>query len=101
MSGIKDQSHSTQPQQHDCDAGSPFGNSVPAVSPAKAVDLGMKNYQQLHFLQQLFEDGILDEEYTEQKGVFLCKLKRLHTNNNSMTYHCDLSMLGSLPQLLM
>jgi hypothetical protein len=48
------------------------------VSPAKAVDLRMKNYQQLRFLQQLFEDGILDEkEYTEQKGNILEFLRKL------------------------
>jgi hypothetical protein len=77
VSGSKDQSHSTQPQ-YDRDAGNPFGNLVPAVSPAKAVDLRMKNYQQLRFLQQLFEDGILDEkEYTEQKGNILEFLRKL------------------------
>ena len=78
MSGSKDQSHSTQPQQHDRDVGSPFGNPVPAVFPAKAVDLRMKNYPQLSFLQHLFEDGILDEkEYTEQKGNILDFLRKL------------------------
>ena len=73
MSGSKDQSHSTQPR-HDT-----FSGPVPAVSPGKAVELRMKNYQQLHFLQQLFEDGILNEkEFTEQKGnilEFLCRIK--------------------------
>ena len=48
MSGSKDQSHSTQPDR-DHDAGSPFGNPVPAVSPAKAVDLRMKNYHSYAF----------------------------------------------------
>ena len=41
------------------------------VSPGKAVELRMKNFEQLRYLQQLFEDGILsDTEYTEQKGTF-------------------------------
>ena len=66
---------STQPQ-HDRDTGNPFGNLV--VSPSKAVDLRMKNYEQLRIIQQLFEDGILDEkEYTEQKGNILEFLRKL------------------------
>ena len=37
-----------------------------AISPSKAVELRMKNLEQLRFLQNLFEDGILDEkEYIE------------------------------------
>ena len=41
------------------------------MSPGKAVELRMKNYQQLCFLQQLLEDGILDEkEFTEQRETF-------------------------------
>ena len=46
------------------------GNTVPmpGVSPGKAVHLPMKNYEQLRYLQQLYEDGILDQkEYAEQK----------------------------------
>ena len=40
----------------------------PGVSPGHAVDLRMKNFQQLRFLQQLYEDNILDEkQYAEQK----------------------------------
>ena len=36
-------------------------NTVMAgVSPGKAVDLGTKNYEQLRYLQQLYDDGILD-----------------------------------------
>ena len=61
MSGGKDQSHSTQPW-HDRDTNNRFSGPVPAVSPSKAVEPRMKNYQQLRFLQQLFEDGILDEK---------------------------------------
>lgn len=79
VSGGKDQSHSTQAQR-DHDTNSPFTSSgpVPAVSPGKAVELRMKNYQQLRFLQQLFEDGILDEkEFTEQKGNILEFLRKI------------------------
>ena len=70
MSGGKDQSHSTQ-SWHDRDTDSCFTGPVPVVSPGKAVELRMKNYQQLRFLQQLFEDGILDEKkFTEQGEHF-------------------------------
>ena len=45
----------------------------PGVSLGRAVDLRMKNYQQLRYLQQLYEDNILDEkEYVEQKrSIFI------------------------------
>ena len=77
MSGSKDQLHSTQPQR-DHDSDNPFSGPAPAVSPGKTVELRMKNYQQLRFLQQLFEDGILDEkEFTEQKGNILEFLHRI------------------------
>ena len=47
------------------------------VSPGKAVDLRIKNYQQLRYIQQLFDDGILTEaEYIEQKRDILSSLKR-------------------------
>ena len=43
-------------------------SSGACVSPGKAVELQMKNFEQLRFLQQLFVDGILSKsEYTEQK----------------------------------
>ena len=55
------------------------GPSIPAVSPGKAVELRMKNYQQLRYLQQLFEDGILDEkEFAEQKGKILEFLRKIN-----------------------
>ena len=48
------------------------------VSPGKAVELRMKNFEQLPYLQQLFEDGILsDTEYTEQKRSILSFLRKL------------------------
>ena len=50
------------------DSPAKLGTSVAAVSPAKVVDLRMKNFEQLHYLQGLFEDGILSqEELNEQK----------------------------------
>ena len=48
------------------------------VSPGKAIDLRMKSYEQLRYVQQLFDDGILTEtEYTEQKQGILTSLRRL------------------------
>ena len=48
------------------------------VSPCKAVDLRMKNYQQLRYIQQLFDDGILSNaEYVEQKQCILTSLRKL------------------------
>ena len=50
----------------------------PGVSPGKAVDLRMKNYEQLRYVQQLFDDGILSEkEYMEQKQCILSSLRKL------------------------
>ena len=48
----------------------------PGVSPGRAVDLRMKNYQ------QLYEDNILNEdEYTEQKRSILAALRNLDEKN--------------------
>lgn len=48
------------------------------ISPGKAVELRMKNLEQLRYLQNLFEDGILnDKEFTEQKSNILSSLKKL------------------------
>ena len=49
-----------------------------SVSPRKTVELRMKNYEQLRYLQQLFDDGILSEaEFLEQKRNILGFLKNL------------------------
>ena len=37
------------------------GSLGPGVSPGRAVDLRMINFQQLRYLQQLYENNILDE----------------------------------------
>ena len=52
------------------------GSSVTPVglSPSKAVDLRMKNCQQLRYLQQLYEDGILTTK--EQKEKILSSLRK-------------------------
>ncbi len=45
---------------------SPASTSVLAsgISPGRSVELRMKNYEQLRYLQQLYDDGILStEEY--------------------------------------
>ena len=48
------------------------------VSPGKAIELRMKNYEQLRYLQQLLDDGILSQtEYSEQKQGILGSLKKL------------------------
>ena len=55
--------------------------TCPGVSSDRAVDLRMKNYQQLRYLQQLYEDNILNEsEYTEQKRSILAALRTLMRN---------------------
>ena len=51
----------------------------PGVSPGRAVDLRMKNFQQLRYLQQLYDDNILDKkEYVEQKASILAALRNLN-----------------------
>jgi len=51
---------------------------VSFVSPAKAAELRMKNYEQLRYLQGLFDDGIITEkELVEQKQSVLDALQRL------------------------
>ena len=48
------------------------------VSPGKAVDLRMKNLQQLRYLQSLYKDNILsDQELAEQKQIVLESLRKL------------------------
>ena len=58
----------------------PESHTIPimGISPGKAVELRMKNLEQLRYLQNLFEDGILDEkEYAEQKSSILTSLRKL------------------------
>ena len=48
------------------------------VSPSKAIELRMKNFEQLRYLQQLYDDGILNsKEFTEQKQNILSSLQKL------------------------
>ena len=48
------------------------------LSPGKTLDLRMKNYEQLRYRKQLYEDKILDlTEYTEQKDSILSSLRKL------------------------
>ena len=43
------------------------------------ADVRMKNLEQLKFLQQLYEDGILSHaEFIEQKGIILDSLRKLN-----------------------
>ncbi len=51
-----------------------------AVSPGKTADLRMKNLEQLRYMQQLMEDGILSQdEFVEQKCITMDTLRGLHT----------------------
>ena len=50
------------------------------VSPGKAADIRMKNLEQLQYMQQLMEDGMLtSEEFIEQKQIILASLCNLKT----------------------
>ena len=49
------------------------------ISPSKVADVCMKNLEQLKFLHQLYEDGILSHtEFIEQKGIILDLLRKLN-----------------------
>ena len=53
--------------------------SVAAVSPGKTVELKMKNYEQLRVIQQLYDDGIIDDkEFAEQKQNILTFLRKIN-----------------------
>lgn len=50
--------------------------SVLGVSPGKTIELRMKSYEQLRYLQQMYDDGVIDlEEYKEQKKNVLGSLR--------------------------
>ena len=66
----KQQTPPTQEEGHSSTPHSSYGQGV--SSPRKAVELRMKNYEQLCYIQQLYNDGILDEkEFNEQKSRIL------------------------------
>ena len=53
-------------------------SSTAQVSPSKAVELRMKNLEQLRYLQKLFDDGILNEEqHGKLKQDILSSLDKL------------------------
>jgi len=53
-------------------------DATPGVSPAKAANLRMKNFEQLRYLHGLFEDNIISEqELVEQKRIVLDALKKI------------------------
>ena len=55
----------------------PSGSSV-GMSPLKVADLRMKHLEQLRYLQQLMEDGIISkDEFVEQKGIVLGTLRKI------------------------
>lgn len=48
------------------------------LSPGRCVDVRMKNFQQLRYLQQLYNDSILTEaEYQQQKASIMQALRAL------------------------
>jgi len=52
--------------------------SFSGVSPSRAAELRMKNFEQLRYLQGLFDDGIItDNELVEQKRMVLDALRKL------------------------
>lgn len=54
------------------------GTTVSSLSPAKIVELHMKLFEQLQYLQQLLDSGILTHaEYSEQKDKILASLRNL------------------------
>ena len=49
------------------------------ISPAEVADIRMKMLEQLKFLQQLYEDGIVSHaEFIEQKGIIFDLLRKLN-----------------------
>lgn len=63
-------------------------NTIPVssmgVSPGKTIELRMKSYQQLRYLQQLYDDGIIDEEdFKQQKKNVLGSLRSLSPSFSS------------------
>lgn len=56
----------------------PLQEITRSSSPGRNADARMKNLQQLRYLQDLFEDGILDKpEYIEQKNEILEALRKI------------------------
>ena len=56
----------------------PISSSMAGVSPAKAAELRMKNFEQLRYLKELFDDNIISEnELVEQKKIVLDALRKL------------------------
>ena len=54
------------------------GISRTGVSPGRVADVRMKNLEQLRFMQNLLDDGILStEEFDEQKQLILNTLRKL------------------------
>ena len=46
------------------------------LSPGRMIELRMKNYEQLRYVQSLFEDNIISEtEFVEQKALILKNIR--------------------------
>lgn len=56
----------------------PSSSGLSGLSPGKCVELRLKNLQQLKFIQQLMDDGVLSQsEFEEQKNMILQYLRKL------------------------
>ena len=64
-------------KQEVCRSGHLESSTSVAVSPGKTIELRMKNYEQLWFIQQLYDDGMINEkEFAEQKQNILTFLHK-------------------------
>ncbi len=57
----------------------PHPHAAIGVSPGKAVELHMKNFERFCYLQQQYKDGILTtKEFEEQKEKILLSLRKVN-----------------------
>ena len=52
--------------------------SPPRVSPGRSVELRLKTFEQLRYLQQLYDGILTTAEYEDQKGKILSSLRKLN-----------------------
>jgi len=66
------------PSPPSCGTPEKVSHSSIKISPGKTADIRMKNLEQLRYLQQLMEDGILSQkEFLEQKEIIMGALRNL------------------------
>ena len=69
------------------------------VSPSKAIELRMKNFEQLRYLQQLYDDGILIVRSLLTKSKAFCHLYRNSHKVDGISLLCTLCDSASLSLL--